>query len=87
MKLPSSAQNSAAAASNDYTVSGLKLSSTDGLLSLSTAEKMLKWHAEAVGRMVDLSAPSDVSVFRACYRGSANYIGADRKMHSHFSEC
>ncbi|KAF5390612.1 hypothetical protein D9757_002614 [Collybiopsis confluens] len=33
----------------------------DGLLSVVTAEKMLKWHAEAVGRCVELSAPNDVA--------------------------
>lgn len=32
----------------------------DGELDIVVAEKMLKWHAEAVGRMVELSAPSDV---------------------------
>ncbi|BGP13181.1 hypothetical protein JCM10213_000239 [Rhodosporidiobolus nylandii] len=32
----------------------------DGELSVETAEKMLEWHAEAVGRMVELSAASDV---------------------------
>lgn len=32
----------------------------DGLLKLEVAERMLRWHAEAVGRMVELSAPSDV---------------------------
>lgn len=32
----------------------------DGLLSIDTAEKMLKWHAEAVGRSVELSAQNDV---------------------------
>ncbi|KAI6130355.1 exocyst complex component Sec10-domain-containing protein [Pisolithus croceorrhizus] len=32
----------------------------DGLLSIDTAEKMLKWHAETVGRSVELSAQSDV---------------------------
>ncbi|KAK4056327.1 Exocyst complex component 5 [Microbotryomycetes sp. JL221] len=32
----------------------------DGELDLDVAEKMLKWHAEAVGRMVDLSPASDV---------------------------
>lgn len=35
----------------------------DGALDLGVAEKMLKWHAEAVGRMVELSAAADVSVF------------------------
>ncbi|KAI6047487.1 exocyst complex component Sec10-like protein [Pisolithus marmoratus] len=32
----------------------------DGLLSIDIAEKMLKWHAEAVGRSVELSAQNDV---------------------------
>ncbi|GAA5914353.1 hypothetical protein JCM5296_001632 [Sporobolomyces johnsonii] len=32
----------------------------DGELSLETAEKMLEWHAEAVGRMVELSLAADV---------------------------
>lgn len=33
----------------------------DGDLSLDVAERMLRWHAEAIGRCVDLSNPSDVS--------------------------
>ncbi|KAJ3987466.1 exocyst complex protein [Lentinula detonsa] len=33
----------------------------DGQLSVDVAEKMLKWHAEAIGRCVELSAPNDVS--------------------------
>jgi len=32
----------------------------DGQLTLDTAEKMLKWHAEAIGRCVELTAPHDV---------------------------
>ncbi|KAH9894425.1 exocyst complex protein [Cubamyces lactineus] len=32
----------------------------DGLLSVEVAEKMLKWHAEAIGRCVELSPSSDV---------------------------
>ncbi|KAM0792876.1 hypothetical protein ACM66B_002639 [Microbotryomycetes sp. NB124-2] len=32
----------------------------DGELDLEVAEKMLKWHAEAVGRMVELSSAGDV---------------------------
>ena len=32
----------------------------DGLLSLDTAEQMLKWHAEAIGRCVVLSPSGDV---------------------------
>jgi hypothetical protein len=35
----------------------------DGELSVETAEKMLEWHAEAVGRTVELSPASDVCVF------------------------
>ncbi|KAH7911568.1 exocyst complex component Sec10-like protein [Hygrophoropsis aurantiaca] len=32
----------------------------DGLLSVDIAEKMLKWHAEAIGRCVELSPQNDV---------------------------
>jgi hypothetical protein len=32
----------------------------DGLLTVSVAETMLKWHAEAIGRCVELSPPNDV---------------------------
>lgn len=32
----------------------------EGDLSLTVAERMLRWHAEAIGRCVDLSPPSDV---------------------------
>lgn len=32
----------------------------DGVLSAQLAERMLKWHAEAVGRIVELSPPGDV---------------------------
>ncbi len=35
-----------------------------GALSVSVAERMLKWHAEAIGRCVELSPPNDVSVTR-----------------------
>ncbi|KIK92287.1 hypothetical protein PAXRUDRAFT_830083 [Paxillus rubicundulus Ve08.2h10] len=35
----------------------------DGVLSVDTAEKMLRWHAEAVGRCVELSAQHDVSKY------------------------
>jgi hypothetical protein len=34
----------------------------DGLLNIDVAEKMLKWHAEAVGRCVELTPQNDVSV-------------------------
>lgn len=32
----------------------------DGLLTVSVAETMLKWHAEAIGRCAELSPPNDV---------------------------
>lgn len=32
----------------------------DGELDLGVAEEMLKWHAESVGRMVELSGSGDV---------------------------
>jgi hypothetical protein len=32
----------------------------DGLLSVDIAETMLKWHAEAIGRCVELSPATDV---------------------------
>lgn len=32
----------------------------DGQLSVDVAEKMLKWHAEAIGRCVELSSPGEV---------------------------
>lgn len=37
-----------------------ELDDTDGDLSLDIAEKMLRWHAESIGRCVDLSSPSEV---------------------------
>lgn len=38
----------------------LLYSEGDGALDVGVAEKMLEWHAEAVGRMVELSALGDV---------------------------
>ena len=38
----------------------IQVDPNDGLLKLEVAERMLRWHAEAVGRMVELSTPSDV---------------------------
>lgn len=35
----------------------------DGKLNVTTAEKMLKWHAEAIGRCVELSSSNDVYAF------------------------
>lgn len=35
----------------------------DGLLNVGVAERMLKWHAEAIGRCVELTPSSDVCVF------------------------
>ena len=34
----------------------------DGALSVDLAETMLKWHAECVGRLVELSSSNDVCV-------------------------
>jgi len=34
----------------------------DGVLSIDLAETMLKWHAEAVGRCVELTPPNDLWV-------------------------
>ncbi|OCF42358.1 exocyst complex component protein [Kwoniella heveanensis CBS 569] len=38
-----------------------KVWATDGVLTVDMAERMLKWHAEAIGRAVELSPPSDVA--------------------------
>ncbi|ORX34489.1 exocyst complex component Sec10-domain-containing protein [Kockovaella imperatae] len=38
-----------------------KVWATDGVLTLAMAERMLKWHAEAVGRVVELCPASDVA--------------------------
>ena len=32
----------------------------DGIISIEVAERMLKWHAEAIGRCVELSPSNDV---------------------------
>lgn len=37
-----------------------ELEDGDGDLSLDVAEKMLRWHAESIGRCVDLSSPTEV---------------------------
>lgn len=37
----------------------LMVTEKDGQISLEVAERMLKWHAEAVGRMLELSTPSE----------------------------
>lgn len=39
-----------------------QLREEDGLLSVDSAEIMLKWHAEAIGRCVELSPSNDVWV-------------------------
>ncbi|KAK4685100.1 exocyst complex component 5, partial [Tremellales sp. Uapishka_1] len=38
-----------------------KVWATDGVLTVDMAERMLRWHAEAVGRVVELSASGDVA--------------------------
>ncbi|KAK9897374.1 exocyst complex component Sec10 [Cystobasidium minutum MCA 4210] len=48
--------------SNGNTAMGddlLNLTDEDGQISLATAERMFRWHAEAVGRMLELSPASD----------------------------
>lgn len=40
---------------------GLQITDKDGQLSLEVTERMLRWHAEAVGRMIELSPTSDAS--------------------------
>jgi hypothetical protein len=35
----------------------------DGILQIDVAKRMLKWHAEAIGRAVELTPQSDMSVF------------------------
>ncbi len=37
-----------------------EIEDSDGDLSLDVAEKMLRWHAESIGRCVDLSSPTEV---------------------------
>ena len=37
-----------------------QVSEEDGLLSVDVAVTMLKWHAETIGRCVELSPPNDV---------------------------
>lgn len=39
---------------------GDRVEAEDGLLKLEVGEKMLRWHAEAVGRCVELSSSGDV---------------------------
>jgi hypothetical protein len=39
--------------------SGLQVTDRDGQVSLEVAERMLRWHAEAVGRMLELSPASE----------------------------
>ena len=38
---------------------GIQVTEKDGQISLDVAERMLRWHAEAVGRMLELSSISD----------------------------
>ncbi|WVQ97920.1 hypothetical protein IAU59_005038 [Kwoniella sp. CBS 9459] len=38
-----------------------KVWATDGVLTVEMAERMLRWHAEAVGRAVELSPPVDMA--------------------------
>ncbi|PPQ77399.1 hypothetical protein CVT25_010981 [Psilocybe cyanescens] len=47
----------------------------DGVLSVDVAEKVLKWHAEAIGRCVELSPPNDVQNTSTLLRVLADAIG------------
>ncbi|KAA1466748.1 exocyst complex component Sec10 [Dentipellis sp. KUC8613] len=48
----------------------------DGLLSVDTAETMLKWHAEAIGRCVELSPANDTPKHAfALFRALAETLG------------
>lgn len=47
----------------------------DGNLDLAVAERMLKWHAEAVGRMVELSPSSEVYArSRSKFRANTDHV-------------
>ncbi|TFY78720.1 hypothetical protein EWM64_g5290 [Hericium alpestre] len=49
----------------------------DGLLSVDTAETMLKWHAEAIGRCVELSPANDTPKHAfALFRALAETLGS-----------
>lgn len=52
-------QNSSSNNNNSTMGASLQVSSEDGRISLEVAERMLRWHAEAVGRMIELSPPSE----------------------------
>jgi hypothetical protein len=50
-------------------------------LLLATAERMLKWHAEAVGRVVELSPSSEVYVPPSLVWYELMRIGARTHLH------
>lgn len=56
----------------------------DGLLNVETAETMLKWHAEATGRCVELSPSSDVYVRSSLRGGSVDSVD-QRQEHLRFT--
>ncbi|CAO1620019.1 unnamed protein product [Parajaminaea phylloscopi] len=55
------ASGTAAEVTTPVTASAEDIADNEGDLSLTVAERMLRWHAEAIGRCVDLSNPSDVA--------------------------
>ena len=65
---------------------GIVLDEADGRLKLETAERMLKWHAESVGRMVELSPPADVYVLSSVSGSRLTAMTAQRML-SLFSKC
>lgn len=61
----------------------------DGQLHIAVAETMLKWHAEAVGRCVELSSASDVYVtaVETFSRLNLTHFIVDPNIYSLCSEC
>lgn len=62
----------------------------DGMLSVDNAETMLKWHAEAIGRCVELSSSNDVLV--SSYGSAADRVslltsGAGRNIRLRYCGC
>lgn len=59
----------------------------DGLLSLDTAETILKWHAEAVGRCVELTPSNDVYVCLQALGEFSHACVVGQRASLRYSEC
>lgn len=61
----------------------------DGQLNITVAEIMLKWHAESVGRCVELSPPSEVYVYNdfTFHILTSFWLNIDRRTLSRCCEC